>query len=76
MTATHRCPPNCHRCPDLDDDAMPYCTGTAANQGQPETNRLLTWCTCAANHTLPAEDHQAARIAALEARLAELEARL
>lgn len=70
---THRCPPNCHRCPDLDDDVMPGCTGTAANQGTPDTNRLLTWCTCTVD--LPAEDSLAARIAHLEARVTELENR-
>ncbi|WP_406143716.1 hypothetical protein [Streptomyces anulatus] len=47
---SHRCPPTCHRCPDLDDDV--------------------------ANRSLPAEDNAAARIAVLEARLTELEARL
>lgn len=71
---SHRCPPNCHRCPDLDDDVMPGCMGTAANQG-PHTLRLLTWCTCSANGDLPAEDSANARIAALEARIAALEAR-
>lgn len=71
---SHRCPPNCHRCPDLDDDVMPGCMGTAANQS-PTTLRLMTWCTCSANRSLPAEDSNAARIAALEARIAELEAR-
>lgn len=71
---SHRCPPNCHRCPDLDDDVMPGCMGTAANQGSPETARLMTWCTCSANRRLPTEDSNAARIAALEARIAELEA--
>ncbi|WP_406324431.1 hypothetical protein [Streptomyces niveus] len=71
---SHRCPPNCHRCPDLDDDVMPSCMGTAANQS-PNTLRLLTWCTCSANRELPAEDSTNARIAALEARIAELEAR-
>lgn len=73
---SHRCPPNCHRCPDLNDDVMPHCIGTASNQGQAETARLLTWCTCAANRALPTEDSNAARIAALEARITELEARL
>ncbi|MFF2009146.1 hypothetical protein ACFVWY_08745 [Streptomyces sp. NPDC058195] len=72
---SHRCPPNCHRCPDLDDDVMPGCMGTATNQGTPATARLLTWCTCSANRSLPAEDNANARIAALEARIAELEAR-
>lgn len=73
MTA-HRCPPNCHRCPDLDDDVMPRCMGTAANQGSPGTARLLTRCTCAANRSLPTEDSAMARIAALEARIEQLEA--
>ncbi|NML55332.1 hypothetical protein HHL19_16300 [Streptomyces sp. R302] len=50
--------------------------GTASNQGSSATARLLTWCTCSANRTLPAEDSTAARIAALEVRIAELEARL
>ncbi|MFE3123710.1 hypothetical protein ACFXHD_09845 [Streptomyces hydrogenans] len=72
---SHRCPPHCHRCPDLDDDVMPGCLGTASNQGTPATARLLTWCTCAADRTLPAEDSIAARIAALEARITELESR-
>lgn len=73
---SHRCPPTCHRCPDLDDDVMPGCMGTASNQGTPTTARLMTWCTCTANRKLPAEDNAAARIAVLEARLTELEARL
>lgn len=72
---THKCPPHCHRCPTLDDDVMPMCMGTAANQSA-STTRLLTWCTCAADHTLSSEDNAAARIAALEARIAELEQRL
>ncbi|MFE4658130.1 hypothetical protein ACFRFJ_15775 [Streptomyces hydrogenans] len=72
---SHRCPPHCHRCPDLDDDVMPGCLGTASNQGTPATARLLTWCTCAADRTLPTEDSNAARIAALEARITELESR-
>ncbi|MFJ9029774.1 hypothetical protein ACIRQP_14820 [Streptomyces sp. NPDC102274] len=72
---THRCPPNCHRCPDLDDDVMPACMGTASNQS-PNTLQLLTWCTCSANQSLPTEDNTNARIAALEARITELEARL
>ncbi|MGS2592074.1 hypothetical protein [Streptomyces hebeiensis] len=73
---SHRSPPHCHRCPDLDDDVMPGCMGTASNQGTDATARLLTRCTCSANRELPAEDSANARIAALEARLAELEARL
>jgi hypothetical protein len=48
--------------------------GTAANQSA-TTLRLMTWCTCSANRALPTEDSNAARIAALEARIAELEAR-
>lgn len=72
---SHRCPPNCHRCPDLDDDVMPGCMGTASNQSK-GTLRLLTWCTCSASRKLPAEDSANARIAALEARITELEARL
>lgn len=54
---------------------MPGCMGTAANQGSPATARLLTWCTCSADRSLPTEDSNAARIAALETRIAELEAR-
>ncbi len=73
---SHRCPPTCHRCPDLDDDVMPGCMGTASNQGTRTTARLMTWCTCTANRSLPAEDNAAVRIAVLEARLTELEARL
>jgi hypothetical protein len=74
---SHQCPPTCHRCPDLDDDVMPGCMGTASNQSaREETRRLLTWCTCSANLALPAEDSAAARIALLEARVADLEARL
>ncbi|MFJ3923061.1 hypothetical protein [Streptomyces sp. NPDC090022] len=71
----HRCPPHCHRCPDLNDDVMPGCLGTASNQGSPNTARLLTWCTCTANHQLSSEDNLAARITALEARITELENR-
>ncbi|MFD6874510.1 MULTISPECIES: hypothetical protein [unclassified Streptomyces] len=73
MAIPHTCPPTCHRCPDLDDDVMPGCLGTAANQGTPETLRLLTWCTCTA--ALPTEDSLTARIAHLEARVTELENR-
>ncbi|MER5882683.1 hypothetical protein ABT160_02525 [Streptomyces sp. NPDC001941] len=69
----HRCPPNCHNCPHLDGDVMPNCMGTAALSLE---STSLAWCTCAANQELPAEDSTAARIAALEARIAELEARL
>ncbi|KAB8162943.1 hypothetical protein FH609_004245 [Streptomyces sp. 3MP-14] len=69
---SHRCPPTCHRCPDLDGDVMPGCMGTAANQAGADTARLLTWCTCSANLTLPQEDNLAHRVALLEARLAEL----
>lgn len=72
---SHRCPSNCHRCPDLDDDVMPGCMGTAANQST-GTLRLTTWCTCSANRALPTEDSTNARIAALEARITELEAQL
>lgn len=71
----HQCPPHCHRCPDLDDDVMPNCMGTASNQGSPHTNRLLTWCTCTANRELSHEDNLAARIEVLEARITALENR-
>lgn len=70
----HRCPPTCHRCPDLNDDVMPGCMGTAANQGSPQTARLLTWCTC--KTALPTDANAAALVATLTARVDELERRL
>lgn len=71
--SAHRCPPCCHRCPDLDDDVMPGCMGTAANQG-PNTLRLMTWCTCTA--ALPTEGAPESQVALLTARVSELEERL
>lgn len=68
----HHCPTFCHPCPDLDDDVMPSCLGTSALGGADP--RSLTWCTCSANGELLAEEAAAARIAALEARIAALEA--
>jgi hypothetical protein len=70
MTA-HVCPPCCHRCPDMDDDVMPGCLGTAALAANP---RSLAWCTCQA--ALPAEGAPAAQTALLAARVEELERRL
>jgi hypothetical protein len=41
----HRCPPRCHRCPDLDRrEVLPYCMGTAAMGIADATS--LAWCTC------------------------------
>ena len=67
----HSCPPFCHLCLDVDDEVMPNCLGTAALGGADP--RSLTWCTCSANGELLAEEAAAARIAALEARIAALE---
>ena len=68
---SHKCPPNCHPCSDLNGDVMPKCAGTAALALEATS---LDWCTCDANRELPVEDSLAARITALEARVTELEA--
>lgn len=68
----HSCPTFCHLCPDVDDEVMPRCLGTAALGGA--DRRSLTWCTCSANGELLSEEAAAARIAVLEARIAVLEA--
>lgn len=70
MTA-HQCPPCCHRCPDLDDDVMPACMGTAALA---LNTKSMDWCTCEA--ALPADASPAALISLLTARVDELERRL
>lgn len=70
--SAHQCPPCCHRCPDLDDQIMPGCMGTAANLTA--ERGALTWCTCRAG--LPADASPAALISLLTARVDELERRL
>ncbi|MEU3507629.1 hypothetical protein ABZ733_06835 [Streptomyces longwoodensis] len=68
---THTCPPCCHNCPDLNDDVMPGCMGTAALATDP---RSTFWCTCDA--ALPTEGTPEAQVALLTARVRELEDKL
>ncbi|MFJ3793824.1 hypothetical protein [Kitasatospora sp. NPDC090091] len=68
----HRCPPCCHRCPDLDDEIMPGCMGTAANLGA--EHGALTWCTCRAS--LPSDANPAALIELLTTRVDDLTRRI
>jgi len=54
----HRCPPWCHRCPDLRGDVLPGCMGTA---GLARDGRDLSRCTCPRNSTEIREALKAAR---------------
>lgn len=65
----HRCPPRCHRCPDLHGEIMPGCMGTAVLAHGPFD---MSFCTCHRSAS-PDNDATEKQIRDLQKRVAVLE---